>query len=142
MLHRGGAVGVERGHENALAVAVFQAFGELGGGGGFTRALQADHQDGGGRVVDFQLARIAVAGQNVDQFIVDDLDDLLARRDGFCDGLAGGLFLHGLDEIAGNGERDVGFQKGDAHFAKGGFDVVFGERTLFGQPVENTGEAF
>ena len=51
LLHRGRAAGVERGHQHPLALALLPAAGELGGGGGLARALQADHQHrGGGRV--------------------------------------------------------------------------------------------
>ena len=76
-----------------------------------------------------------------DKRIVDDLDDLLARGDGFRHRLAGGLLFHPPDEIACDGERDIGLQKRHAHLAQGGFHVLFGERTLLGQPVEHAGEA-
>ena len=52
LIHRRRAINVERGQEHALAVFFFQTFGQLTGGGGFTRALQTDHQDRGRRVVD------------------------------------------------------------------------------------------
>ena len=142
LLHRGGAVDVERGHQHALAVALLETLGQLGGGGGLARALQADHQDRRGRVVDLQRAGIAFAGQGVDQRVVHDLDDLLAGCDRFGHRLAGGLVLHRLDEIARHGQRDVGLQQGDAHLAQGGFDVVFAQRALFGQAVKDTREAF
>ena len=45
LLLRGGAAGVERGHQNLALVALGQALGDLGGGGGLAGALQADHQD-------------------------------------------------------------------------------------------------
>ena len=79
LLHRRRAAGVERGHQHALALALLQALGELGGGGGLARALQADHQDRRRRAVDAQLPGLAFAAQHVDQLVVDDLDDLLAR---------------------------------------------------------------
>ncbi len=65
LFHRRGAVGVERGHQHLLALALLQALGELGGGGRLARALQADHQDRRGRVVDLQRAGVLVAGQDV-----------------------------------------------------------------------------
>ena len=88
------------------------------------------------------LAGVAVATQNVDQRVMHDLDDLLAGGDGFGDRLTGGLILYFLDEIAGDREGDVGLEKGDADLAQGGFDVILGEGTLLGQPVEDTGQAF
>ena len=52
LLHRRGAVGVQRGEKHALAVLFLQPLGQLGGRGGLARALQTDHQDRRRRVVD------------------------------------------------------------------------------------------
>ena len=72
---------------------------------------------------------------------MDDLDDLLAGGDGLGDGLTGGLFLNGLDEVAGHGQRDVGLKQRDPHLAQGRGDVCLGEGALLGEPVEDAGEA-
>ena len=80
--------------------------------------------------------------QDPDQLIMDDLDDLLARRDRFRDGLTGCLGLNRFDEIAGNGQADIGFQQRDTHLAQGGFDVILGQGALLGQPVEDAPQAF
>ena len=142
LFHRRRAVHIERGHQHALAVAVFQTFGELGRGRGFTGALQTDHQDRGGGAVDFQRAGFAFAFQRVDQRVVDDLDDLLAGGDRFGDGLTGGLVLHRFDEITRDGQGHVRLEQGDADFAQGGFHILFREGTLFGETVKDAGEAF
>src|SRR3546814_12390401 len=42
------------------------------------------------------------------------------------------------DLIAGNGERDVRFEQGDAHFAHRGAHVRLGQRATAAQPIENT----
>ena len=56
LLLRRRAGDVERGHQHALALALRQALGELGGGGRLTGALEADHHDDGRRVdVEVQL---------------------------------------------------------------------------------------
>ncbi len=110
LLHRGGAVGVEAGHEDALALALLEAAGDLGGGRRLAAALQADHQDRGGRVVDLERAGIDIPGQEMDELVMDDLDDLLAGGDGLGDRLAGGLGLHRGHEVAGDGEGDVGLE--------------------------------
>ena len=68
------------------------------------------------------------------------LDELLAGGDGFGDGLALGLFGDGLDEIAGDGEGDVGLQQGHADFAQRGRDVIVAERALFGELAEDAGK--
>jgi hypothetical protein len=89
LLHRGRAARVERGHQDALALALLQALGELGRGRRLARALEADHQDRRGRVVDAERGRVLVlAGEDADELVMDDLDDLLARRDRAGDGLA------------------------------------------------------
>ena len=84
--------------------------------------------------------RGGVAGEDVDELVVDDLDDLLARGDRFGDGLAAGLVVDALDEIAGDRERDVGLEQGDADLAQRGRDVLVGERALAGELVEDAGE--
>ena len=141
LVHRGGAVGVERRHQHLLALALGEPLGELGGGGGLARALQADHQDGCWRVVDLEAAGIVLAAQRLDERVMHDLDDLLTGGDRSGDRLTGGLFLDPLDEVAGDGQRDVRLQKRDAHLAQRGPHVVLGERPLPREPVEHAGEA-
>ena len=140
LFHRGRALRVERGHQHALAVAVLEAFGELGGRRRLARALEAHDEDRGRRVVDAQSGRALVAGEDADQLVMDDLDDLLAGGDRFGDGLAFGLLGDGLDEVAGDGEGDVGLQQGHADFAQRGRDVVVAERALFGELAEDAGK--
>ena len=82
----------------------------------------------------------AVAGEDADQLVVDDLDDLLAGGDRLGDGLAAGLVLHPLDEVAGDRQRDVGLEQGDADLAQRGRDVLVGQRALAGELVEDAGE--
>jgi len=141
LFHGGRAVHVERGHQDALAIPLFQALGELGGGGRLARPLQPDHQDRGGRVVDLEFSRVAVAGQDMNQLVMDDFDDLLAGCDGSGHGLSGGLVLHGGDEVARDGQRNIGLQQGDAHFAQGGLHILVGQRALLGQALEHAREA-
>jgi hypothetical protein len=50
--------------------------------------------------------------------------------------------LHPANEIARHGQRDIGFQQRHAHLAQGGLDVVLAQRALLGQPVEDAREAF
>ncbi len=64
--------------------------------------------------------------EQVDQFIVDDFDDLLAGMDALDDFLAEGLGLDAVDEIAGDLEIDVGFEQRHADFAQGIGDVGLG----------------
>ena len=142
LFHGRGPVHVKRCHQNPLAVAFRQPLGQLGRCCRLAATLKPDHQNGCGGAVDFQRARFALSAQGIDQSVMYDLDNLLAGRNRFRNSLAGGLFLHGLDEIAGNGQRDVGLKQCHAHFAQRGFDVFFGQGPLFCQPVKDTGEPF
>ena len=137
LFHRRRAVGVEGGHQHAFAFAFLEAFCEFGGCCGFTGALQTDHEDRCGGVVDLEFAWIGVARQDVLQFVVHDFDDLLAGLNGFGDGLACRLFLDGVDEVARNGQGNVGLEQGHADLAQRCFHVILRERTLFGELVKD-----
>jgi hypothetical protein len=69
------------------------------------RALQADHQDRGGRIVDLERAGVALAGQHMDKLVMDDLDHLLAGGDRFGDRLAGGLLAPALMKSRATGSE-------------------------------------
>ena len=73
---------------------------------------------------------------------MDDLDDLLAGGDGFRHRLAGGLVLDRLDEVSGDRQRDVGFEKRHAHLAQRRLDVLGRQGALLRQPVEDAAKAF
>ena len=82
LLLRGRAAHVERGHQHALALLLEQALGDLGGGGGLARALQADHQDRHRRRrVEIEAGLDAFAGgERLDQLVMDELHHHLAGR--------------------------------------------------------------
>ncbi|GAB1364912.1 hypothetical protein MASR1M32_41480 [Rhodobacter sp.] len=73
---------------------------------------------------------------------MDELDHHLAGGDRLGDSRSGGLFLHPLDEVARDRQRDVGLQQGHAHLAQGGDDIGLGQRTGPGQAVEDATKAF
>ena len=73
----GGSVDVA-GDEHGLAPVLGEALGELGGGGGLARAVEADEEDAQRAI----LAQVGGAlAEELDEFVVDDLDDLLAGGD-------------------------------------------------------------
>jgi hypothetical protein len=79
--------------------AFFEPLGELAGGGGLTGALQAGHEDDGGRLRGEVLKRAVSLPRMVDELVVDDFDDLLGGREGGGDLRAEGLGADVLDEV-------------------------------------------
>ncbi|MCY1173700.1 hypothetical protein D9M73_138680 [compost metagenome] len=131
------AVDVERRHQHLLALLLGEAQRDLRGRRGLARALQTDHHhDRRRRHIEFEIRRFGP--EHFDQRVVDDLDDLLARRDRTQHVLADRLFGHLVDEIARHRQRDVGFEQRHAHFAHRRAHVGIGERTAPPQPIEHT----
>ena len=73
---------------------------------------------------------------------MDDLDHLLAGRDGLEDVLADAGQLHPVDELAGDFEMHVGGQQGGAHFLEGFRHVGLGQRTDPAQVAQGPGQFF
>jgi len=108
--------------------------GQLAGQRRLTGTLQpGEHHDGRRRFRERQLA--GLAAQDADQFLVDDLDDLLRRVEGTRDLGALGAVFDAADERAHHGQRDVRFQQREPDFAGGGLDIGVGQSTLAAQPL-------
>ena len=125
--------------------ALFEPGGELAGGGGFAGALQAGHEDDGGRLRG-ELEAGGVFAEDGDELVADDLDDLLGGREGGEHFGAEGFGADVLDEVADDVEVDVGLEEGDADLAQGFGDVLVGERALAAEGLEGAlefvGEVF
>src|SRR5260221_12121713 len=107
LVHGGGAIDV-RGDEQGGAALLEEKFGELGAGGGLAGAVEADHEDAGGIAAEVEGG---IGGaEEFDEFVIDDLDDLLAGMDGVDDFLAGGLGLEQGGRIAGYLQINVGLR--------------------------------
>ena len=140
LLAGGGAVDVDRDQHGAVA-ALLEPLGEFAGGGGFAGALQAGHQDDGGRLRgEFEAGRVRAEGR--DELVADDLDDLLGGGEGGGDLGAQGLGADLFDEVAGDVQVDVGFEQGDADLAQGFVDVLVGEGALAAEGLEGALEFF
>ena len=74
--------------------------------------------------------------EQIDEFIVDDFDDLLAGMDALDDFLAEGLGFDAVDEIAGDLEIDIGFEKSHTDLAEGVRDIGLGDFTEAAQVLE------
>ena len=89
----------------------------------FARALQADQHDDRRRRVGELQTRLRAAEQ-FDQFVVDDLDDRLRRRERRQDVGADRLLLIALTNSLAADKRNVGLKQRDAHFAQHFVDVT------------------
>jgi hypothetical protein len=65
--------------------------------------------------------------KKVDEFVVDEFDDLLAGLDTEKDFLADRFVFDALNEIASDLEIDVGFKEGQPDFSEGIADVLLGD---------------
>ena len=72
---------------------------------------------------------------------MDDLDDLLARRDRTDDLVPDGALGQPVDEILGDRQRNVRLQQRDTHLAHRRTHVEFGQRAAAAELVEHAGEA-
>ena len=77
--------------------AVLQPVCELAGCGGFAGTLQSSHENDRGRLRSKFHFR-GIVSENLDQFVANDLDDLLAGRKRAHDFLAQGFVLDLVDE--------------------------------------------
>ena len=142
LLDGGGAVYVGRHQQHFLALLFFEQAGELTGGGGFTRTLQAGHQHHG-RGHGGQVEAAVLRAHQLGERLVDHADKGLAGREAADYFVADGAFFHAGHKVFHHRQCHVGFQQRHAHFAQGFFDVVFGEARLaahfFGPLAEAAG---
>ncbi len=122
----GGTLGIQARQHHAAPGPLLQVQGQFAGRGGLTCTLQTREQDHDRGLVA-QLKAGGAGTQHAGQFIVDDLDEGLARTQAAGHLSAHGPFAHPLDKAAYHGQRDVGFQQRPAHVAQRLGDVVLGE---------------
>ena len=138
LLLRGGPLYVERGHQRLLAPLLAHIFGKLGRARRLARALQADHHHDDRRLGLQHDVLVPLAAKHLDQFVIDDLDHLLSRRDRAQHVLPDRLFGDRIDEAANDRQCDVGFEESDPHLAHGVAHVLLAQRAAPFQPVENS----
>ena len=127
------------GHQQRGVALIAQPQRQLAGQRGLTRTLQTgQHHDGRRSLRERQLA--GLAAQDADQFVVDDLDDLLGRVEGSGYLRALGALLDAADERPDHRQRDVGLQQGQPDFAGGGVDVGVGQSALAAKALQGTGQ--
>ena len=133
LVHRRRTIHVRRDQQRRAALLVQQAR-ELAAGGRLARAVQADQEDATRIAAEIQ-PRVGRAEQ-LDEFVMDDFDDLLAGLDALDDFDADGFGFDALDEIARDLEVHVGFEQGHAHFAQRVGDVALGDFSEAAQVAE------
>ena len=105
------------------------------------RSLQADeHNDGRRDAVEVQPRPLLA--EHGGELVVDDLDELLCRRDGLDRRNADGLLLNPLDELARELEADVGLEQHTPDFPKPFLDVGVGEHAATAELRKNVGDLF
>lgn len=136
LLAGSGAVDVD-GDEHGPVAGLLEPLGKLGGGGRLTGALEASHEDDGGRLGGF-LEAGGVAAEDVDELVVDDLDELLGGGERGGDLGAHGAGADVLDEGVDDGEVHVGLEESNADLAEGVADVFVGDGALATEVFEGT----
>lgn len=99
--------------------------------------MQAGHQDDGWRLRGF-LEAGGVAAEDVDQFVVDDFDDLFGGRERGGNFFADGAGADAFDEVGDDGEVDVGLEEGETDLAEGVGDVLVGDGALAAEGLKGT----
>ena len=82
LLLRSGTIDVKRGHEDFFALLSLQHLGDFSSRRGFTRTLQTNHHDNR-RWRNCQIQIALFSAKHLDKRVVDDLHDLLPRRNRF-----------------------------------------------------------
>ena len=114
---------------------------QLAGGGCLARALQAGHQDYGGRLRGKFEAR-GVASERLHQLVAHDLDDLLGGRERSHHFLAERLLANVVNQFFDDFEVDIGFQQRQPNFAQRLLDVLFRQAALATQVLEGALQFF
>ena len=129
---RRAAAGRQATNSGVLPLAA-QPRGQLARQRRLTGALQAGQHDHGRRGLgERQLP--GLAAEDADEFLVDDLDDLLRRVERTGHLGAPGALLDPVHERADHGQRDVGLEQRQPDLAGGGLDVGVGQPALAAQP--------
>ena len=109
--------------------------------GRLTGTLQSGHQNDGRRLrSEFDARR--VFAEDLDQFVAQDLDDLLSGREGGHNFLTDGLGLDVVDQFLDDLEVDVRLKQRHADFAQGFVDVLLGDLGLAAEGLEGALEFF
>ena len=136
LLHRTWALQVA-GDENWGVPLIREVPGQFTGQGGLTSTLQTGQHDNRWRLLR-HIETSSLATEDVDQFLIDNLNDLVGRVDRLAANNFVSAFLDALDEGTDNLEGDIGFQKSQPNLAGGGVNIRLSQATLPAQPPQGT----
>ncbi len=128
LLARRRTVNVDRNQQRTVS-AILQPVRQLAGGGGLTGTLQSGHQDDGRRLRRKLHAR-RIFAEDLDQFVAQNLDDLLSGRKRGHHFLTDGLGADLVDQLLDDFEVDVGLEQRQPDFAERLVNVLLGEGCL------------
>ena len=113
---------------------------ELGGGGGLARALQSreQHDDRRFRAQVEAATRLA---HHACQFLVNDADEGLARRQAARDLGADRARARGFREGLDDADRDIRFEQGHAHLPQRVRHVLVGQAAAAAQRIDGFRES-
>ncbi|CAM4093603.1 hypothetical protein VRRI112168_14235 [Vreelandella rituensis] len=128
LINRRRAIDVRRHHQHFFLFSLAQIARQLGNRGGFTRPLQAGHQHH--RRGAFQSKPFVGFPHDRFKFLLNDLDELLARRQAFRHFLPDRTLAHPLDKGLDHRQGDIRLEKRLSHLSQGILDVVIGQAGL------------
>ncbi len=128
-------------HERRLLPLVGEQERELAGRGRLPGALQAREEDRRGRPLREREPGVRGA-EELGQLLVDDLHDLLARREALPHVLAERALAHVRDELLDDAEVDVRLEQGEPHLAHGAGDRLLVEDAAPAEVAEGALELF
>ena len=136
-----GPVDVGTDHVTFLLSRSFSSLASLATRGGFTRALQARHQDHGGRLCR-EVEPLVGRAHNALQLSCTMLRKAWPGLRLFITSWPRARSLHLVDEILDHRQRDIGLQQRHAHFAQRLLDVLLAQARLAGNPAQGLGKSF
>ena len=128
------------GNQHGPLALALEVLGQLGRRRRLPGALQARHQDHEWRRRRARQ-RDGLVTKGDDEFLVDDLDDLLAGRQALHDVATDGALLHPGQEGLHHRNVDIGFEQRQTDFAQGSVDVGLAETAFAAQTSEDVAEA-
>ena len=127
LTNRIGALEVRSNEQDRLAFFA-QPLSKLSGQSRLTRTLQtSEHEDCGTALSEVELSGFTT--KNLDQFVVNDSNDLLTRIESTRASGTIGLLANLRRELADNGQCDVGIQECASNLADGLINIRLGQYT-------------